>query len=291
MPCAHTCGAVAKGATRAMADGTEAAYARRWLVQATLRTARLAELSDEDGWKAASIVARHWDAGGCVSPSPWAFCAASVSLRLKLLLVDDGRAVSTAAEASQKAIAAETLSVADTGAAVAPVGAAAFPEPARSPSASEIATAEVAMVRLLGFDVRREAPHAALVLLCRRAQPPLSRQESQVSLQLLNAMASCLDGAFSERPAALAACAAYVSCVLSGRDAPTSLLALEKVPAEEAATVAAALAAGAREVLDPRRALRCLRRTEAAELAAMRTEEGAGAGMAGASAAAASSDG
>ncbi len=123
------------------------------------------------------------------------------------------------------------------------------------------------------------------------AQPPLSRQESQVSLQLLNAMASCLDGAFSERPAALAACAAYVSCVLSGRDAPTSLLALEKVPAEEAATVAAALAAGAREVLDPRRALRCLRRTEAAELAARRTEEGAGAGMAGASAAAASSDG
>lgn len=251
-----------------MADGTEATYARRWLVQGTLRTARLADLSDEDGWKAASIVARYWDGGGSVAPSPWAFCAAGVSVRLKLRLVDDARAISTAVEASQKAIRAEALSVADTASAMAPAGQAAFPEPASMPSVSDIAAAEVAMVRALDFDLRRDTPHAALLVLARRAQPPLSRQESQVALQLLNALGSCLDGAFSERPATLAACAAYVSCVLSGRDAPTSLLALERVPEEEAAKVGAALAAGAREVLDPRRALRCLRRTEAAALVA-----------------------
>lgn len=281
----------AKAVAQAMADGTEVVYARRWLVQATLRTARLAELTDEDGWKSASIVARHWDSGGSVAPSPWAFCAAGVSLRLKLRLVDDAKAIATAAEASEKAILAETLSLADTGAAMAPVGEAAFPSPAPAAKASEIAAAEVAMVRALEFDLRREAPHAALSLLCRRAQPPLSRQESQVALQLLNALGSCLDGAFSERPAALAACAAYVSCVLSGRDAPTSLLALEKVPADEAATVAAALAAGAREVLDPRRALRCLRRTQAAELAARRVEGSVGTVEAGSAAAAAGSNG
>lgn len=245
------------GPTQMAADAD--AYGRRWLVQATRRTGRQAELDQDGVWEAASSAARFWDAsgGGAGGQPLWAVAAACVSLRLKRQHVEDVEAVGAAVRAAGLAIQAEVLCIADTAASLDAIGTARFPPPScmASPSCEQVGDAEAAVVRALRFDLHRPSAYRAL-----EGIKGLARLESGVARQLVSTLEASGE-VFGLRTLDVAAAAATVARVTCGVGPQADVAAQVGADPEAVETCIAVITASCREVLDPDRALRCLART------------------------------